>query len=119
MIVWIESGSVTQGVGLVGHEHCATCGSPQQFDVLLYYDYIGLAFLDFGIVTNRSYQAHCQTCGVGTPAPTKDVESALGRVPIPFRRRFGLPLFLLVNVLLISAIFILRPYFRPGLSLPK
>lgn len=118
VVVFLQSGSVTASVGLVGRDQCSECQNVQEFDVLLEYDYWEIAAAGLGLVTGRRYFAHFRTCGIGKLISTREVESTLDRVPIPFRRRSGLLSFFLIIAIVLAAIFAFRPG-APGLKLPR
>ncbi len=98
MIFW-GSGREIVHLGWLPPAHC--CNTERPFSFVLQYDFGHLYFL-FGYVKHREYLRICDCCGQTQLLETAAVEYDLGHVPIPFMRRFGcLVLIVLVFVVMI------------------
>ena len=100
MIIW-GSGSEVVNVRPEGTHFCPVCERQRPYWLVLAYDYAHLNFLA-GWVTSREYYVVCEICNRGEKMDRASVESTLDRVPIPFMKRHG---FLLCLVL--TGVFIL------------
>jgi hypothetical protein len=94
MIIWGSGGNV---VPLGRHEtrHCETCEKERLFNLVLRYRYWHLYWI-FALVTQKKYLLVCEICQRGWELPSRTVEEAIGRVPIPFMRRYGFVALVLV-----------------------
>ncbi|KAF1685931.1 hypothetical protein B1992_10470 [Pseudoxanthomonas broegbernensis] len=76
-------------VGPPEPQHCPRCGEVTDFQPRLRYQYGSFDML-FGFTYGKRYELACPQCGHGWRLDTRTMERSLGRVPIPFRLRFGL-----------------------------
>jgi hypothetical protein len=88
-----------------GTRICRVCREDRRVGLLLRYDYAHFFFV-FGLVTRKRFLLACQQCGNSWVIPTVEVPDAkaVARKAVPFLRRWGLLLFLLVGGLISSTV---------------
>lgn len=91
MIIFGTRGK-TLDLGVVGYEHCATCGTTRAFHRYLDYRYGHIDWI-IRVVTQKQYYKLCEICRRGVTLDTKRTEQVLGRNPIPIFDRYGLAFF--------------------------
>jgi hypothetical protein len=92
MMFLIGQGERTVVVGPPEPQHCPMCEEETAFTPQLTYSF-GEFDLLFGFTYNKRYQLACPQCNHGWILDTKEMERTLGKVPIPFRLRYGIIIF--------------------------
>jgi len=87
-------------LGAIETRHCETCEKLRQFKMILRYKYWSLYWV-FSTVAEKHYLVICEVCGRGWELEATTVEPQMGKVPIPFMRRYGFALFVSVGVAVI------------------
>lgn len=100
MIIW-GSGGDNVDLGEVDTRHCETCGQDRPFHVMLHYEYWGLYYI-FNLVSSKEYMLVCEVCQRGWQLDGKEIESMVESNPIPFMRRFGCLILVVLFVLLLA-----------------
>jgi hypothetical protein len=97
----LRIGSEELDLGPVHPQECEKCNQVQPFRLRLVYRYEYL-YVVFGNVRRQSYLLVCEVCGSAWRIPAKIAWklARLERHPIPFMRRFGCLLLLLVIITL-------------------
>lgn len=99
----IGQGERVIAIGDAQPQHCPRCEQVTDFEPQLRYKYAEFDVL-FGLVYAKRYQLACPGCGHGWQLDTRQTEKHLGRVPIPFRLRFGFAsLLVLAAVIAVAA----------------
>ena len=99
MVIIYGSGGNRIDLGRFSTEHCAACQKARPHKLILDYKYEHVYWCK--TVTEKQYYLFCAFChGSAWNLEAVEVESKLGRVPIPFSTRYGLVM------LIFSAIFI-------------
>ncbi|SRR5579883_720818 len=100
MIVFGSGGDVVH-LGQGKTEPCPTCERERPFSLILQYSYEHVWYI-FAFVSKKQYFYVCDICHRGAELDAAQVERELGRVPIPFMRRFGcLVMFALIGLLVL------------------
>lgn len=94
MLVFGSAGDSVD-LGCQGIKDCPVCGRHESFRLRLEYTYHHLWFI-FGKVSAKRYLLYCEGCGNGTSIPGSNIERRLGKMPIPFMRRHGWIVFLIL-----------------------
>jgi hypothetical protein len=100
MFIFWGSGVDQVQLGEAGTRPCRACRQGRPFLLLLEYGYLHL-YEVFGLVTWRRFLLVCQHCGNSWKAEPDEVPDAkhLARTTIPFFRRWGCLIFLLLAVI--------------------
>lgn len=88
MLIFGSRGTVLD-LGDVQTHHCPVCERERPFHIMLRYRVWHVWFI-FAVVTKRIYSLSCRVCGHGTQLKAAEVETFIGRSPIPFMHRWGL-----------------------------
>jgi hypothetical protein len=99
MIIWGSAGE-TVYLCPARPAYCPFCEKECSFALILRYEYAHVWFI-FCYVKQREYSLVCDFCQRGTLEDPDTVERRLGKVPIPFMRRFGCLVLLVIIVLLV------------------
>ena len=97
MIIFGSGGDVVP-LGQTETRYCPVCERERTFSLVLHYRFSHVYYL-FGMVEKRQYFEVCDVCNRGEKLDRKEIERQLGRVPIPFMRRFGCLVAILLLVL--------------------
>ena len=81
-------GSKNIDLGALQTHHCTVCAGPRTYRLICQYGYFGVMFL-LNFVTRKEYLSLCEVCWRGYKLNNKEVESRLGRSPIPFFDQYG------------------------------
>lgn len=87
MLVW-GSGGVTQDLGIVDTQRCASCQTLRSFRLRLQYRY-GHVWYVFKWVKEKQYSLTCDECHNGRILEARKIEPTLKESPIPFFTRYG------------------------------
>jgi hypothetical protein len=110
MMLLIGQGERIVPIGPPEPRHCPGCETVTDFQPRLRYKY-GSFDLLFGFSYGKRYELACTRCEHGWILDTRLTERELGKVPIPFHLRFGLPVMLALLALLGAAAYAVR---HPG-----
>lgn len=89
----IGQGERTVVVGPAEPQYCPRCETETAFIPQLKYSFGEFDVL-FGFIYNKRYQLVCPQCNHGWILGTKEMERKLGGVPVPFRLRYGVVIFI-------------------------
>ena len=103
----IGQGERTVVVGPAEPRDCPRCGEETDFVPQLKYSY-GQFDVVFGFVYDKRYQLACPKCHHGWLLDTDIMERNLGRVPIPFHLRHGVPILVAFATALSVAVYAYR-----------
>lgn len=87
MIIWGSGGDVVN-LGQVETRRCEICERDRPFSLMLRYRYAHLYYV-FSWITEKKYLFLCSICSRGWELDSKKIEANLGKMPIPFVRRYG------------------------------
>ena len=104
MIVWGSKGRLLN-LGRLDERECANCGMMQPFQVSLAYKYFHVYGI-FRLVTKKNYWLSCVVCEQGWELKADQIESAIGKPPIPVWDRFSL---VFLVVLAVALVYVLVP----------
>lgn len=94
MFIW-GTESDTVDLGPAGKDYCPNCEKERPFSYVLQYSW-NHAYYIFGYVNKRQFSCLCDVCSRGRKMKKSEVEEDISDVPIPFMRRFGCLVFLLL-----------------------
>jgi hypothetical protein len=80
---------------------CPVCERERPFSIWLQYEYDHVWYV-FGYLRWRKYFLLCDICNRGQKLDRREYEQTIGKVPIPFMRRYGCLLLPLLPVLLLG-----------------
>lgn len=92
MMFLIGQGERVIDIGPAEPRHCPRCDEERAFVPQLKYSFGEFDVL-FGFIYNKRYQLACPQCNHGWVLDTRETERRLGRVPVPFRLRYGIVMF--------------------------
>lgn len=96
------TGSDTIRIASLGELHCPVCEKDRTFTLYLHYEYLH-ALVIFAAVNDKEYVETCDICSYGESIDEQTVIAEHGKPPIPFMRRFGCLIYVVVVVMLIVA----------------
>ena len=99
MIIWGKGGDLIN-LGLIEVRGCPVCKGEFPFYLMLSYQYNHLYWI-FGYVSKKEYMAVCANCKNGVVLDAPEVESHLAKVPIPFMRRYGCLVLIILFIILV------------------
>jgi len=102
MMFMIGQGERVIAIGEAQPGHCPRCEEVTGFEPQLRYRFAEFDLL-FGMVYAKRYQLACPQCGHGWLLDTRQTEKELGRVPIPFRLRYGFAILLVLAAVIAVA----------------
>ena len=88
MIVW-GSDERLLDLGRLNERECSNCGRIQPFQLSLAYKFFHV-YRIFRLVTKKQYWLSCVVCEQGWELESKQVESVIGKAPIPIWDRYSL-----------------------------
>lgn|GEM_PF-2527144 len=88
MLIW-GYGPSSIDLGPIGSRYCPTCGQERMFHTQVKYQYNHLYYI-FRFVSGKGYIEHCEICGNGAVVDAAEVETRLGKNPIPAFDRYGM-----------------------------
>jgi hypothetical protein len=100
MIIFGTRGDVRE-LGDIGVRPCPVCQAERFFKNVIAYRYFHIWFL-FGMVTSQKFLEMCTICRRGREIASENARNLVSGSPIPFMRRFGLLILVVVVVGIIA-----------------
>jgi hypothetical protein len=97
VFIWGSTRVLVQ-IGSAGERMCRACQQSCMFHHVLQYDYAHFYHI-FGLVIRKRFREVCERCGNSWVVPETEISNAksVAKTVIPFMRRRGLILFLLIG----------------------
>ncbi|HTD22738.1 MAG TPA: hypothetical protein VK738_08800 [Terriglobales bacterium] len=96
MIIFGTRGD-THELGDLGMRSCPVCQADRPFKTVVSYRYFHIWFF-FGMVTSQKFIEMCTICRRGREIASENARNLVNTSPIPFMRRFGLLILVVVVV---------------------